>query len=107
MERTRQDAIASHGAEARCGEWPGAATRLPSLPVPKATSIEFQTRVHPSHPSYSSLDMDYTVTSWLTQQLLESMSSSDFLNEMHVGEYLALKMEARPVSPSPEAEEDG
>lgn len=51
--------------------------------------------------------MNYTVTSWLIQQLLEFMSSSDFLNEMHVGEYLALKMETRPVSPSPGAEEDG
>lgn len=35
------------------------------------------------------------------------MSSSDFLNEMHVGECLALKMETLPVSPSPGAEEDG
>lgn len=87
--------------------WPRAGTRLPSLPVPKAISIEFQTRVHPSYPIYSCLDMDYTVTSWLIQQRLESMSSSDFLNEMHVGEYLALKMETRPVSPSPKAGEDG
>lgn len=63
--------------------------------------------VHPSYPSYSSFDMNYTVTWWLIQQLLEFMSSSGFLNEMHVGEYLALKMETRPVSPSPKAEEDG
>lgn len=51
--------------------------------------------------------MNYTVTSWLIQQLLEFMSSSDFLNEMHVGDCLALKMESGPVRPSPGAEEDG
>lgn len=53
--------------------------------------------VPPSYLMTPLLDMDYTVTFGLIQQLLKFMPSSGFLNEMHVGECSDLQMETLPV----------